>query len=1179
MKSKNGNLNLVFVMFIAMIPVLLLMTLSQLSAAYFDYLETQIELPDGTIIDCYASGDEFFNWLHDEEGYTIIVGEDGYYYYGIRQGDYVVPTEHRVETVNPAEIGLEPWARISERVYQERRERFYEPIERSRVRAPHTGTLNNLVVYIRFADDTEFTIPRTTYDQRFNSLNSSSMRHYFQEVSYYQLDIISHHFPICDLTTNLSYQDSHPRSYYQPYHAINNPNGYSGDTQRRIREHTLLANAVAYIEDEVPADLVIDADNDGYVDNVSFIIRGNAGNWADLLWAHRWVLYTYQVFIHNKRVWDYTFQPENQSSAYVLSHEMFHTLGAPDLYRYTTTGFTPVGPWDLMASGFVHMGAWMKYKYAQQNWITEIPEINSSGTYTLEALTTPYNNAFRIESPYSNFEFFVLEYRKQSGFYESNLPGSGLLVYRIDSRYDGNASGPPDEVYIYRHNGTPTVNGTINLAHYNSTNGRTEINDYTTNPTSFLANGNIGGLHIHDIGFAGDTITFSVTMIGDLVAPLLQQPQNNAFNVSIVPDFAWTHVNVAQYYEFQLAQDQGFNQLVVDESSIMVNSFQLTDPLEIEETYYWRVRSSDGTEFSDWSNPFTFTVARFAPLQLNLPGIAQGDAIWGDFDNDGFLDLLVTGNNSTKLFKSLGNGEFSELAVDFEPLTHSSAAWGDLTNNGYLDIVLIGRDSSFNPRALIYLNNGDETFSELDNGLTGVFNGDIAIGDYNNNGWLDIAVIGESANGFLTRVYRNNGDQTFTVIETPEIPNIALGGIVWFDFNRSGKLDILLTGATGQGRYTEIFMNEGNDQFSPVNTNIVDVSGSSVDVGDYNNNGFIDVLIAGNSAAGFVTKVYANNGDGTFTDIEAILPGIALGEVTWGDFEQNGYLDILISGFNNSVLFRNVNGNFEQVNAGLMPLSSSSAAWADFDNDGDLDIVLTGSGADGAVTIVYLNQSGDNTWFPNSSPSTPENPQVILSECSATFVWEQSTDDETPDEAITYNIRIGTYSGGEDVVASMSDLTTGFRKIPTAGNVGVITEYQIAGLEEGTYYWQIQAVDGSFAASHFTPEESFTVTSVSEDELTVSPYRTRLIGNYPNPFNPETTIRFSLQHDTEVKLKVYNITGQKVATVVDDFFSKGEHSFIWNAKSDGAREMSSGIYFYRLKTKDFQETKRMLYLK
>jgi M6 family metalloprotease-like protein len=482
------------------------------NAAYVENQPYQITQPDGTVIDCFVSGDEFFNWLHDADGYTIIQSEDGYFYYAVSDKGRIVPSEYRVETVNPESAGLTKWVKIPKEEYLRRKMEFEVADNRSN-RSPHQGTMNNLVIYIKFSDDTEFTTIRQTFDNTFNQATGSSVKNFYNEVSYNMLDLSSTHYPECAMTTNLSYTDSHPRSYFEPYNATTNPNGYNGETQRRLREHALLRDAVNWINanSPVPASLNIDGDNDGLVDNISFIIRGGNGAWASLLWAHRWVLYTYDVFINGKQVWDYTFQPESQVSVGILCHELFHALGAPDLYHYNDGGLniSPVSVWDLMGSGSSHMGTYMKWKYSNSTWISSIPEITTSGTYTLNPITSSTNNCYKIASPFSSSEFFVVEYRQNIGTYESTLPGSGLLVYRIDPAYNGNASGPPDEVYLYRPNGTTTINGSPSSAHFSQQSGRTAIND-ATNPSSFLQNGSAGGLNIHSVTSAGSTITFSV---------------------------------------------------------------------------------------------------------------------------------------------------------------------------------------------------------------------------------------------------------------------------------------------------------------------------------------------------------------------------------------------------------------------------------------------------------------------------------------------------------------------------------------------------------------------------------------------------------------------------------------------------------------------------------------------
>ena len=494
--------------------VLILFSILNLSvfAAKYDFLPMQINQPDGSQLNCFASGDEFFNFLHDKNGYTIIQSQiDGFYYYAKKDGEKIVPSRYQAGKINPATVDLEPWTVISKEQYLERKNAFFA-FRHIDDRAPNTGTLNNLVVYIRFSDQTEFSEPRSYFDAKFNddSEGAVSMYTYYQEVSYQQLSIESTHYPVCSMDTNLSYQDSHPRDYYCVYNASTNPIGYQTNWEARERETELLVNAINYIADEVPESLNIDGDNDGLVDNVCFIIRGGNEAWADLLWAHRSWLSSAFVYINGKRVYDYTFQPVSQNSVSTLCHEMFHALGAPDLYHYdyANSPYSPCGSWDIMDGGFGEMGAYMKYRYGE--WIDEIPQISESGLYTLNPLSYPENNCFKIPSPYSSTEYFVVEYRKKiPGTYEMNLPGSGLLIYRINTALDGegNAQGPPDEVYIYRPNGTLNSNGDLNAAYFSAEAGRTEFND-ETNPNDFLTDGSLGGIFIHQVSSTDETISF-----------------------------------------------------------------------------------------------------------------------------------------------------------------------------------------------------------------------------------------------------------------------------------------------------------------------------------------------------------------------------------------------------------------------------------------------------------------------------------------------------------------------------------------------------------------------------------------------------------------------------------------------------------------------------------------------
>ena len=84
---------------------------------------------------------------------------------------------------------------------------------------------------------------------------------------------------------------------------------------------------------------------------------------------------------------------------------------------------------------------------------------------------------------------------------------------------------------------------------------------------------------------------------------------------------------------------------------------------------------------------------------------------------------------------------------------------------------------------------------------------------------------------------------------------------------------------------------------------------------------------------------------------------------------------------------------------------------------------------------------------------------------------------------------------------------------------------------------------------------------------------------YPNPFNPTTTIPFGLPQAGHVRLTVFNILGQQVATLVDDDFAAGHHEVPWHGRSSSGNSVSSGVYFYRLETDTFMKTRKMLLIK
>ena len=540
----------------SLLIAIMLLCVTAASAAPFKNVERILTQPDGSKLYCFASGDEFYNRLHDADGFTIVQAENGYFVYATADSKgAIMATNHIAGKADPKALGLKPNIVISQEEYQRKRDLMKAHAVGDAKNLNH-GVYNNIVIFIKFKGDGEFKTTKTEIDSMFNynGYYDISMNNYFAKATYNQLSMMSYCYPAADGDKLLAYEDIYERNYYRPYNETTNPIGYL-EEERADREFALLKRAVEYIADEVPADLEIDRDNDGKVDNVVFVVKGNVGDWSDLLWPHMWSLYGEDAYINGKRVYTFNFQLETSSyfSVSTLCHEMSHSLGFPDLYHYNTISdhLSPAGPWDLMcgnANPPQHSGTYMKYKYG--TWIDDIPEIGY-GTYTLEANSWEggRRNCYKMPSSHPD-QFYLVEYRNKGNFFEKGLPSGGLLIYRIDTRFHGcqnhNGSDELDEVYIFRPGGSYNRDGTINAAAFSKDFDKVLFN-YETDPYPFLnRNEEDVVFNISDISEMGNQMTFTYRPIEtDL------DPHNLKLNVNHkdrLVELSWDEVEVADSY-------------------------------------------------------------------------------------------------------------------------------------------------------------------------------------------------------------------------------------------------------------------------------------------------------------------------------------------------------------------------------------------------------------------------------------------------------------------------------------------------------------------------------------------------------------------------------------------------------------------------------------------------------
>lgn len=540
----------------------------RLLAFYVESQPAAIVQPDGSRLQLYVTGDEHYRWVHDTEGRVILPDErSGRATYAQKVDGALVPGPALVGVDDPVALGVpvglrpDP-GRFPASLYRDEGQEAGGPSTLAAGKPAFTR-INNLVVFVRFAGEAEFPESRPVQaysDSLFNGLAPrSTLKSYFLETSYAKLTIDSTFYPAPSAKgAVVSYQDPRPRGYYQPYGA-GNPDGYRDDAAASSRERALVTAAASAIASQVPEGLDVDTNGDGLVDGIVFLVSGEADAWSGLLWPHKATLAEPGTTIRGKRVSAYNLELDASLTTAILCHEFFHTLGAPDLYHYPSCRLAPpdlgpVGGWDVMSvspNPPQHMGAHLKWRYG--GFLESIPSITASGTYTLSPQTSPTGNAYRIASPYSPDESFVVEYRRKTGTFESSLPGEGLVVSRIDGRLRGNACGPPDEVYVYRPGGTPSLPGALANAALSAGSGRTGIGE-TTDPVPFLRDGSSGGLSISQVGPAGDTITFHVDVPAGPCTGLVEltAPADGSAVTGTTASLSWAPVAGAQSYDVHL---------------------------------------------------------------------------------------------------------------------------------------------------------------------------------------------------------------------------------------------------------------------------------------------------------------------------------------------------------------------------------------------------------------------------------------------------------------------------------------------------------------------------------------------------------------------------------------------------------------------------------------------------
>jgi immune inhibitor A len=290
--------------------------------------------------------------------------------------------------------------------------------------------MNVLILLVDFSDNVAQT-PAVYFDSLGYAVGSFSLRNFYSEISYGQLDIVTVNYPS---STGWQRVDSTYAWY------VNNNYGW-GPYPRNTRR---LCEDLCYIIDPIVDFSQYDNDNDGYVDGVNIVYAGTFDGTPSTIWPHAWVTYN-PPYLDGVTVWSYSVQDEYENtpgdqSASTMCHEFGHVLGLPDLYDYGYDSYG-VGKWCLMSFGVHNGGGWspahpcawsrVAFGFAQMTNVTaddwyDLPAVEDTGVvYRLWTNGTASN------------EYFLVENRRPTG-YDAALPAWGTLVWHIDDAVSGN---------------------------------------------------------------------------------------------------------------------------------------------------------------------------------------------------------------------------------------------------------------------------------------------------------------------------------------------------------------------------------------------------------------------------------------------------------------------------------------------------------------------------------------------------------------------------------------------------------------------------------------------------------------------------------------------------------------------------------------------------------------------
>jgi hypothetical protein len=573
-------------------------------------------------------------------------------------------------------------------------------------------------------------------------------------------------------------------------------------------------------------------------------------------------------------------------------------------------------------------------------------------------------------------------------------------------------------------------------------------------------------------------------------------------------------------------------------------------------------------QFTDVSAAAGANVVHSIATVLTPPQKMCAGVACGDYDNDGWVDLYHLGGNlgTNHLLRNNGDGTFTDVAatagVNVSGSLCIGATFADWSGDGWLDLIMGGDEGT---RLKLFESNGDGTFRQVTDSA-GVSIAaptySASFGDTDRDDDLDLVIAHWGTGQAGGHFWRNDGDAGFSTRFTSAD---TLWGYVSFpippadwtfaynfgDLNGDEWTDVVVA---SDFRTSHVYLNDGDGTFTDATDPqvITDDNGMGTCLGDYDNDGDLDWFVSSiyDTSLGLTgNRLYENDGTGVFADVTEAA-GVRHGYWGWGavmqDLNNDGWLDIFhTNGWSTAqwlttpdLLFV-ADGNgatFTESAAALGvddPGQGRGVACFDYDRDGDLDLFIAKT--DQPATL-YRNDGGNSgNWLDVKLVGASPNVEEIGARIRATAGGTTQTRE----------LRAGNNFSSQD---------------PAEAHFGLGPSTTVDELE-------IRWTDGSITTMSHVPanqrlviDRTAATSALSPGDAGISRHRAS-----PNPSGTGTRIEFALGEAGRTSVRVYDAAGRAVRTLADRRFSPGADFVVWDGRDGSGLRVPSGVYFYEIR--------------